>query len=115
MATLVSCVVVYKYVLISLSDKVSGFTAKLKIWQRRISAGCVDNFPQLKSFLQLPETVEIDRDVLHAMILNHLKSLSQQFMFYFDDLDVHIYSWMCDPFTVNVDDLDLPVAETEIS
>jgi hypothetical protein len=99
--------------LISLSDKVSGFMAKLEIWQRRITAGTIDNFPQVKAFLQLPETVEVNRDGLVALILNHLQSLSQQFQFYFGDLDVRMYSWVCDPFAVNVDDLDLPVAEID--
>lgn len=99
--------------LISLSDKVSGFMAKLEMWQRRISAGTLDNFPQLKAFLELPETVQVHREGLLALVLDHLQSLSQQFKFYFGDLDVSRYSWVCDPFTANADDLNLPVTEID--
>ena len=87
---------------------------KLEMRRRRISAGTIDNFSQLKAFLQLPETVEVNKDYLFALISNHLQSLSQQFQFYFGDLDVRMYCWACDSFTADVTEiLDLPVKDTD--
>ena len=86
--------------------------AKLEMWRRRISAGTIDNFAQLKAFLQLPETVEVNKDYSFALISNHLQSLSQQFQFYFGDLNVHMYCWACDSFMADaIEILDLPVEE----
>jgi zinc finger BED domain-containing protein 5/7/8/9 len=99
--------------LISLCDKVSGFMAKLEIWQRRIAAGTIDNLPLLKAFLQLPETVDVNRDGLLVLVLNHLQALSDKFKFYFGDLDVRMHVWVCDPFIVNVDELHLSVTEID--
>ena len=87
--------------------------AKLEMWRQRISAGTIDNFSQLKAFLQL-ETVEVNKDYLFALISNHLQSLSQQFQFYLGDLDVRIYCWACDPFTADATEiLDLPLEEID--
>ena len=88
--------------------------AKLKMWRQRISAGTIDNFSQLKAFLQLPETVEVNKDYLFALISNHLQSLSQQFQFYLGDLEVRIYCWACDSFTADATEiLDLPLEEID--
>ena len=75
--------------------------AKLEMWRRRISAGTIDNFSQFKAFLQLPETVEVNKDYLFALISNHLQSLSQLFQFYSGDLGVRMYCWACDPFVAD--------------
>ena len=100
--------------LIYLSDKVSGFKAKLEMWGRRISTGNIDNFPQLKAYLELPETVEICKDELFALMSNHIQSLSQPFQLYFGDLDLRMYAWVCDPFGVDVNQFaDLPLAEID--
>ena len=90
--------------------------AMLEMWRRRISAGTIDNFQQLKASFELPETVEVNKDDLFALISNHLQSLQRQFQFYFGDLDVRMYCWACDPFAADVIELlDLPVEEIDQS
>jgi len=99
--------------LILLSDKVSGFMAKLTVWRKRVSSGIIEMFPAMHNFLQLEENTGINRDHLFSLVDEHITSLSEQFQFYFGDLDVKNKSWICDPFSVNVEDLDLPLLEVD--
>ena len=94
--------------LISLSDKVSAFISKLKSWENRKSLGNNDNFLQMRDFLQMPETSQIDKEVLFSLVNQHIKSL-EHFKSYFGDMDIINRVWVCDPFSVNFDELDLPV------
>jgi len=56
----------------------------------------------------LPKTEETDKQALLTLISPHITSLIHEFRFYFGDLNVGNNSWIADPFTVTIEEVDLP-------
>ena len=97
--------------LISLSDKVLAFMMKLNVSKRRVTAGVTEMFAVMHAFLQLLENSLINREHIHELVCENIPSLSEQFMLYFGDLNVQHKSWVCDPFSANIDEVELQMLE----
>ena len=42
----------------------------------------------MREFLTMPESSEVDKENLLSLVLDHVKFLSEQFKYYFSDLEV---------------------------
>lgn len=84
-------------------DCIKTFMAKLKLWIRKMENGNINCFPRLS---QIIDDNNIS-DELNDEIISHLKSLYNEFEFYFPDINTESIEMRLarNPFTISVDDI----------
>ena len=90
--------------LISVSQKLKAFKAKLRLWKGKIELGKTASFPLMNLFLEDEEDASL-LDV-QSVIFGHLEKLIEEFDKYIPDGELHEkYKWLCRPFDVQAEDL----------
>ncbi|XP_066980131.1 general transcription factor II-I repeat domain-containing protein 2B-like [Macrobrachium rosenbergii] len=90
--------------LISVSQKLKAFKAKLRLWKGKIKLGKTASFPLMNLFSEDEEDASL-LDV-QSVILGHLEKLIEEFDKYIPDGELHEkYKWLCRPFDVQAEDL----------
>ena len=80
-------------ILLTTTDKLYGFSLKLKLWQANVAQGLFK-----MSALTVTATRVVNRDILKKSIGSHLEMLQQKFECYFPDLNIFKYGWVRNPF-----------------
>ena len=90
--------------LISVSQKLKAFKAKLRLWKGKIELGKTASFPLMNLFLEDEEDASL-LDV-QSVIFGHLEKLIEEFDKYIPDGELHEkYKWLCRPFDVQAEGL----------
>lgn len=80
--------------ILTLSDKVNGFSKKLERWAERVESGNVEMFPELDDFLQ---EKKLNVKTIKRVIITHLRGLLDEFKKYFPK-DQEDNEWVRQPF-----------------
>ncbi|KAF7644932.1 hypothetical protein LDENG_00213290 [Lucifuga dentata] len=91
-----------------LADKITSFTRKLEMWEKRVKEGNIDSFESLKSFI---EDNQLQNTVIPCM-KSHISALQKHFQRYFPVQEPTEYDWIRDPFT-SAPAADFSTAEEE--
>src|SRR5215469_84174 len=92
------------HTVIDLSEKISTFKGKLKLWKKKIEENKVASFPNLNLLLE-DKNVEFKKlQELKDIIIDHLQKLDSAFDRYIPE-DMTKYSWVRNPFDIDVEDL----------
>lgn len=84
--------------------KLNAFIEKISLWNRRVQAGNLTDFPSFEKYLSLCSNGE--RSVLISEISEHLGMLAGAFDGYFAPSELHTEDmWILNPFLYNCDDL----------
>lgn len=104
--------------ILALSEKLSAFKAKLRLWKSKVERGRLASFASLnelvENFKEEEENLELDE--LKAVVVDHLDALITDFDRYIPDQDIATSQWIRDPFNANVEDLsdDIPGLQEEL-
>ena len=99
--------------LVDSSEKISAFIKKLKLWSNKVSANKTASFPILNLFIENEEDAGRYFPEVKTIIVNHMKSLVNEFQNYFgDEVNLHEkYNWVTDPFQCDVEELQDDIAK----
>ncbi|CAG4988636.1 unnamed protein product [Parnassius apollo] len=87
------------------SDKIESFRAKLELWISLATNGNNEMFPNVIA-------ADIEQKV-QALIVKHLKLLAEKMNFYFPKRDLQPMDWVRNPFSENIPFGHLPINEQE--
>lgn len=93
--------------ILKMYDKVTGFTKKLTLWERKCDEGDVSCFPLLNAHLA---TTDVARGPVVKLVQAHLSKLSTDFSQYFRDIEEKSQrlDWVRNPFIVSESSNSLP-------
>ncbi|XP_066982264.1 zinc finger BED domain-containing protein 5-like [Macrobrachium rosenbergii] len=83
--------------LVGLSEKLSAFKGKLKLWMNKIKAGVSASFPSLNVFLE-----DEDFSLNQNIIVQHISKLITEFGHYISE-NANKYSWIRNPFDIEAE------------
>ncbi|XP_064093835.1 protein FAM200B-like [Macrobrachium nipponense] len=87
--------------LVELSEKLSSFEEKLKLWMNKVKAGKTASFPSLNILL---ENENYSLSQVQDTIVQHMSNLVTEFDHYIPE-NAHKYSWIRNPFNIEAEDL----------
>jgi hypothetical protein len=98
--------------ILSMTDKIEGFKAKLPVWRKRVTENCLDMFSDLSEIV-LQNGAEIDIESLKGVIMGHLKALTDNMHKYFPaDADPRVGNeWIRNPFAGNMGNLGVELSD----
>ncbi len=89
--------------IIVLSEKLSAFKEKLRLWKGKLDHGRTASFPSLSEYLERFE--EFDFNTIKSILVEHLQSLISEFERYIPDEDLSSQHWVRNPFEADVEEL----------
>ena len=75
--------------ILSTTDKMKAFQAKIKLWNTKVQGNNMSMFPKV---------AEMKRDDLSTLICAHLSYLEEKINDYFPELSIDFYDWIRNPF-----------------
>ena len=96
--------------ILMLSDKIFAFMRKLTLWKRKYEEGSTEMFQCLSEFA---EESELDRTQIDVVVSTHLKNLHHNFSEIFKGLQAEDFDWIRNPFSADVETMDLPLVDQE--
>ncbi|KFM77863.1 SCAN domain-containing protein 3, partial [Stegodyphus mimosarum] len=92
------------HTIIELTEKITCFKNKLKLWRNKVEVKKLASFPTLNLLVE-DNNIDITDFEIQKIIINHLEKLIADFDRYFPADDVFKYNWVRMPFTFDVSDL----------
>ncbi|XP_061544655.1 zinc finger BED domain-containing protein 5-like [Phycodurus eques] len=93
--------------LLTSTDKINGFRAKVQLWRQHVQCGNLDMFPHTQKW-QI-----VDSAALCETIGKHLQTLEQKLAFYCPSLDTDTLDWVRNPYSATVVRKDMTLQEQE--
>ncbi|GFR34003.1 SCAN domain-containing protein 3 [Trichonephila clavata] len=96
------------HTIIELTEKITCFKTKLKLWRNKVEVKKLASFLILACTLNLlveDNNIDITDFEIQKIIINHLEKLIADFDRYFPADDVFKYNWVRMPFNFDVSDL----------
>lgn len=92
------------HTIIELTEKITCFKNKLKLWRNKVEVKKLASFPTLNLLVE-DNNIDITDFEIQKIIINHLEKLIADFDRYFPADDVFKYNWVRMPFNFDVSDL----------
>ncbi len=87
-----------------MADKIEAFKRKFVLCEKKVQENIFDMFPNLTDVLQ--EFPHISTDI-QRIFRDHLTKLTQKLSYYFPNDRRVGNEWICDPFSVDLSDVDV--------
>ncbi|GFQ93086.1 SCAN domain-containing protein 3 [Trichonephila clavata] len=95
----------HNHTIIELTEKITCFKNKLKLWRNKFEVKKLASFPTLHLLVE-DNNIDITDFEIQKIIINHLEKLIADFDRYFPADDVFEYNWVRMPFNFDVSDLN---------